>query len=89
MFRMAMQCQVIDDVVDYREDLAAGLPSLLTASASWDEAVNLTAHAARSYAAGRSRRADGHAFPFDIALHVLTVVTRLVIAGARRPGRRR
>src|SRR5262245_35178921 len=32
LFRMAILCQVIDDVLDYREDLAAGLPSFLTAT---------------------------------------------------------
>ena len=32
LFRIAMQCQIIDDVVDYAEDLSAGLPSFLTAS---------------------------------------------------------
>ena len=32
--RIAMQCQIIDDVLDYSTDLAAGLPSFLTASAS-------------------------------------------------------
>ena len=53
LFRMAMQCQIIDDVVDYREDLSAGLPSFLTASASLPQAMALTAEAARSYAASR------------------------------------
>jgi hypothetical protein len=57
LFRMAMQCQIIDDVIDYRRDVSAGLPSFLTASASLPQAVALTADAARSYAASRERNA--------------------------------
>jgi hypothetical protein len=53
LFRMAMQCQIIDDVVDYRKDLSAGLPSFLTACASPALAMALTAEAARSYAVSR------------------------------------
>ena len=29
LFRILMQCQVIDDVMDYAEDMSAGLPSFL------------------------------------------------------------
>ncbi len=32
LFRIVMQCQIIDDVLDYSKDLSAGLPSFLTAS---------------------------------------------------------
>jgi hypothetical protein len=83
MFRMAMHCQIIDDVVDYRKDLSAGLPSFLTASASLPQAVALTADAARSYAAGRGSSAGGGVFPLDAALSVLTLVTKLVLGVAR------
>ena len=51
LFRIVMQCQIIDDVMDYAEDLSAGLPSFLTASASLPQAMALTARAARSYGA--------------------------------------
>jgi hypothetical protein len=84
LFRMAMQCQVVDDVFDYTEDLTAGLPSFLTASASRPQALTLTAHAARSYAASRGRSAGGGVFPLDLALHALTVMTTIVVAAARR-----
>jgi hypothetical protein len=83
LFRMAMQCQIIDDVVDYEEDLSAGLPSFLTASASLPQALSWTAAAARSYSlvphsAGRS------VLPVRVALHLVTTVTKLVIAVAGR-----
>ncbi|MBK9241510.1 MAG: hypothetical protein IPL75_14895, partial [Acidobacteria bacterium] len=55
LFRILMQCQVIDDVLDYAEDASAGLPSFLTASASLSQALDLTADAARAYAEGSGR----------------------------------
>ena len=84
LFRMAMQCQIIDDVVDYGEDLSAGLPSFLTASASLPQAIALTSDAARSYGARRRRSAEGGVFPLEAALCVLTALTRLVVAVAGR-----
>jgi hypothetical protein len=86
LFGMAMQCQIIDDVVDYREDLSVGLPSFLTAAASLPQAIALTAEASRSYAASRGRTAGGGAFPLEVALSVITAVTKLVVAVARRGG---
>jgi hypothetical protein len=83
LFRMAMQCQIIDDVVDYRKDLSAGLPSFLTASASRPQAIAWTAETARSYAARRGGSAQGAALPLEAALRVLTAVTKLVVAVAR------
>jgi len=78
LFRMAMQCQIIDDVVDYREDLSMGLPSFLTACASLRQAMASTTEASRSYAASRS--AGRPVFPLEAALYVLTLVTKLVVA---------
>ena len=86
LFRMAMQSQIIDDVVDYRKDLSAGLPSFLTASASLPQAVASTAEAARSYGGSRGRSAEGGAFPLEAALFLLTGVTRLAVAVAERNG---
>lgn len=80
LFRMAMQCQIIDDVVDYRKDLSAGLPSFLTAAASLPEGIAWTAEAARAYSAASGR---GGAFPLQAALHVVSAVTRIVVAVAR------
>ena len=84
LFRMAMQCQIIDDVIDYGEDLSAGLPSFLTASASLPQAIALTTDAARSYSAGWQRSAGGGVFPLEAALYVLTKVTTLVVTVAGR-----
>ena len=83
LFRMAMQCQVIDDVLDYRTDLPAALPSFLTASASLPHALALTAEAARSYAATREHSAAGVAFPLRAALQVVSMAAKLVIGVAR------
>jgi hypothetical protein len=80
LYRMAMQCQIIDDVVDFRADLAASLPSFLTASASLPQALALTTDAARFYGAPPQPSAGGGVFPLDAALSVLTAVTTLVVA---------
>lgn len=82
LFRLAMQCQIIDDVVDYRQDLAAGLPSFLTACESLPEAMTLTVEAARSYRKSHGRLLP--IFPLRAALTVVTAVTRLVMAVVRR-----
>ena len=83
LFRMAMQCQIIDDVVDYTKDLSAGLPSFLTASASLPQAIALTAEAARSYGARPRGSAERGVFPLEAALHLLTWLTKLVVGVAR------
>lgn len=83
LFAMAMQCQIIDDVVDYRADLTAGLPSFLTGSASLPDALTLTARAARAYVASRGGSTRGIAFPLHVALLALTAVTKLVVGAAR------
>jgi hypothetical protein len=83
LFRMAMQCQVIDDVIDYRQDMAAGLPSFLTASAPLPQAIALTADAARSYAASRGPSARRGVLPLEAALHVITLVAKFVVRFAR------
>lgn len=84
LFRMAMQCQIMDDVIDYRRDLSAGLPSFLTASASLPQAIAWTADAVRVYAASRGASAGVGVFPLEAALHVITLATKLVVGVARR-----
>jgi hypothetical protein len=84
LFRMAMQCQIIDDVIDYREDLSAGLPSFLTACASLPQAIALTADSVQLYAANRGPSAGPGVFPLEAALRVFTLVTKLVVSVARR-----
>ena len=84
LFRIAMQCQIIDDVLDYSEDASAGLPSFLTATASLPEALELTARAARHYAASRDLSSGSGALPLRLALCTVTAVTKLVVRVARR-----
>jgi hypothetical protein len=83
LFRMTMQCQIVDDVIDYRKDLSAGLPSFLTASASLPQAIALTADSIRFYGATRGAAAGGGVFPLEAALRVMTLVTKLFVAVAR------
>lgn len=83
LFRMAMQCQIIDDVLDYREDLTAGLPGFGTACASQQLAMELTDGAARSYGTSREGSSDSAVFPLRMALRILTAVARLFVQGAR------
>jgi hypothetical protein len=74
LWRMAVQCQVIDDVVDYEDDLSAGLPSFLTSTSTLSEAAAWTAGAARIYGAG----ARG-AFSLRVALGVVSAAARLAV----------
>lgn len=85
LFRILMQCQIIDDRLDYEEDLAAGLPSFLTALVSLPQAIALTATTARRYAAtptirtGRLRGRARAAFPLRVALWLVTALTKVTV----------
>jgi hypothetical protein len=81
LFRMAMQCQIIDDVLDYRKDLSAGLPSFLTA-ASLPQSVALTAGAARCYRVSPEHPSGRNVFPLRIALRILAAFAILAIRAA-------
>jgi hypothetical protein len=83
LFRLAMQFQIVDDVVDFGEDLSAGLPSFLTASRSRPQALALTADAARSYGASGGSSGAG-VLPLRLALEGITALTILVVRAARR-----
>jgi hypothetical protein len=82
LFRIGMQCQIVDDLMDYPKDAAAGLPSFMTATASLPEAMELTTGAVRAYAAGSGRTPEPALFPLRIALVIVTAVTRLAAAAA-------
>jgi len=79
LFRILMQCQIIDDVVDYAEDLAAGLPSFLTAPASLPQAMASTADAARSYARDGAPSSTDAVFPLCITLRIVSAVAMFVV----------
>lgn len=83
IFRIVVQCQVIDDVVDYSKDVAAGLPSFLTSSESLQQAFELTAQASRNYSDLKSVSRSAHVLPFQIALVVVSVIAKIVMTLAR------
>lgn len=74
LLSMAMQCQIIDDVLDYRKDWSAGLPSFLTASGSLGQSAALTVDAARSYQQSVGPRSGRTAFGLRVALGALSAV---------------
>ena len=83
LFRIVMQCQIIDDVLDYATDLSVGLPSFLTASKSRSQGFELTRLAALGYADGRDLPRTGDLFPLRSALYLVSTCTKLVIVLGR------
>ncbi|HEV8058397.1 MAG TPA: hypothetical protein VGP68_00870 [Gemmataceae bacterium] len=83
LFRIAMLCQLMDDVLDYSEDRSAGLPSFLTASQSLPLAFELTWLAALGYAGDRDLPRTGDDFPLRAALFLVSTCTKLVIVLGR------
>lgn len=80
LFRIVMQCQIIDDVLDFREDACRGLPSFLTSTISLPEALELTRSAAIKYADSRDLPLFGKVFPLRVALFGASIGAKLVIA---------
>ena len=85
LFRIVMQCQVIDDVLDYGEDRTAGLPSFLTSVASWRQAITMTAGAVRAYGGQWERSAQPSVWPLRLALRLVTALTSLIVHVASVP----
>jgi hypothetical protein len=79
LYRIVMQCQIIDDVLDYVQDRSAGLPSFLTACGSFPRALALTQSAARGYAADRHTERTADVFPLRVALFLISLGTKLVV----------
>ncbi len=80
LFRIVMQCQIMDDVLDYAQDRAAGLPSFLTACQSLPQALEATQRAARGYADDRHMARAADVFPLRAALFLVSMSTRLVVS---------
>lgn len=89
LFRMVMQCQILDDILDYSKDRFAQLPGFLTACESLPLALDLTRKAAEDYAfldsadldyakLGQDNYQPTH-FPFRVALFSISLGTRLAI----------
>ncbi|QDU51247.1 hypothetical protein [Gimesia panareensis] len=79
LFRIVMLCQVIDDVIDYRQDADAGLPGLMTCSTSPTRALKLTSASAARYADQRSLSTSPALFPFRLALWGVATLTRATL----------
>ena len=83
LFRIVMQCQIIDDVLDYSKDASAGLPSFLTAPASLPEAYELAYDAAIEYSDIADLPLSGDGFPFRVGLFGVSICAKLVIVFGR------
>ena len=79
LVRILLQCQIIDDVLDYKEDLSGGLPSFLTVTASLSRALELTSDAARSYGSISRRSSSNAVFPLRMVLSVITDLTTVIV----------
>jgi hypothetical protein len=79
LFRIVMQCQIIDDVLDYSRDASAGLPSFLTASASLPEAIKQTHQASCEYAHHRDLPRSDDVFPLRTALATASICAKLLL----------
>ncbi len=87
LFRIVMQCQIIDDVLDYSRDRVAGLPSFLTASRSLPQAMELTRLAAIGYSNDRHEPGSDNVYPLRLALVVVSACAKLLLAGCRCVGK--
>ena len=76
---LAMQCQVIDDVLDYREDAASKLPSFMTA-APLPQALASTARVVQFH--GRERTSPRAMLPLRLARRLLSVAAAAAVRSA-------
>ena len=83
LYRIVMQLQIIDDVMDFAKDNAKRLPGFLTASESLQESFQLTQHATRSYAITEGAIQTESLLPLRIALFVVSAITRLLVTLGR------
>ncbi len=82
LVRVLIQCQVVDDVLDYETDMSAGLPSFLTACAPVAQSLALTDRAVRGYLSEGLRGTGPAVFPFRVALLGSTAITMVVLRAA-------
>jgi hypothetical protein len=83
LFRIAMLCQIIDDVLDYSKDISAGLPSFLTATKSLPQALELTRLAALGYADEHGLPRTGDLLALRSALLLVSTCAKVAIALGR------
>ena len=79
LFRIVMQCQVIDDVLDYSRDASTGLPGFLTALASLPDAIDRTYQASCEYAHHRDLPRLDDVPSLRTALALASICARLMI----------
>jgi hypothetical protein len=88
LFRIVMQCQIIDDVLDYREDAAAGLPGFLTGATPLGKAFEQTRLAVTGYADIQDLpRTGDHSLLRSVLALVSTCAKLVVVLGRFRERR--
>jgi len=79
-WRLAMLCQLADDLLDYRADLRVGLPSFLTACRSPRQSLALTVDAAESYLRPVAEPPGSGGGPLGLAMRLAGPLLRLLLA---------
>jgi hypothetical protein len=79
LFRIVMQCQIIDDVLDCSKDRFAGLPGFMTALRSLRQVFELTRLMAIGYADDRDLPRTGDLLPLRSALFLVSSCTKLIV----------
>ncbi|WP_146374354.1 hypothetical protein [Symmachiella macrocystis] len=79
LWRIVMQCQLIDDALDYSKDLSGGLPSFLTATAPLSQGLELTRRSALGYADIRDILRTGDLFPLRVTLLLVSLCAKLAV----------
>lgn len=83
LVRIVMQCQVIDDVLDYSADSAADLPGFLTVPDSRREAFELIDRATVRYADSSFAASHRALLPLRMSLMLMSACARLTITLGR------
>lgn len=83
LFRIVMQCQIIDDVLDHSKDLSAGLPSFLTACESLPQSFEQIRLTSLDYAGGRDISRASDVFSLRLALILVSACATLIICLGR------
>jgi hypothetical protein len=77
LFRIVMQCQILDDVLDYRRDQALGLPTCLSAGACEGFPLARTLQALKAYAGTTHQIRSGVMLLWTAVLVAATNAARL------------
>ena len=83
LFKIIMQCQIIDDVFDYSRDVDRGLPGFLTASNDLFDSFDTMSDAAQQYSNSGTAAGDPNLFALRTALFAVSAIARMIIAMGR------